>query len=191
MRKSGAKPTKKLPLLGAEAPPSNNSSSSSSAQFSSFSISASKTVASPCKTISAFGDNGDYEEKQPARKEIQLDSDESLLAEREKTTLDTRSILIPKNANGVLNAARPKLDDLPDSTEISEYDRVPVEDFGMMMLRGMGLAVTKNNSSSSSEGDDIRQETLRPSLLGLGAKQNNANIPLSSSSFSLRSKKYA
>ncbi|KAJ1798232.1 Pre-mRNA-splicing factor spp2 [Coemansia sp. RSA 2399] len=178
MRKSGAKPTKRLPLLGAGAPASNDGSSSSSSQFSSFSISASKTAAGSCKTIRGFGDTDDYDEKQPARKEIQLESEESL-AERETTTPDMRSIAVPKNTNGVLNAARPKLDDLPDRTEYSEYDRVPVEDFGMMMLRGMGLAAAEN---SSNDGDsDLKQETLRPSLLGLGAKQNNASIPLSRS----------
>ncbi|KAJ1663305.1 hypothetical protein IW140_005156 [Coemansia sp. RSA 1813] len=179
MRKSGAKPTKK-PLLGAGVP---------SSQFSSFSISNSKTaVAAPgsrggskaSKAIDGFGDDENEDAHQPTPKEIQLDS-ESMDTE-EKTLLTPRSIQMAKKPNSVLNAARPNIKDLPDSTEISSYERVPVEDFGMMMLRGMGLTESKGST------DIQHEETPRPSLLGLGAKPRPQDGPSVSSS---RPKRYA
>ncbi|KAJ2547694.1 hypothetical protein EV175_005114 [Coemansia sp. RSA 1933] len=178
MRKSGAKPVKRLPSssLGAGKPKNDSSSS----QFTSFSISSKPVAAGARKAISGFGDTED-DRQEPVQKVIQLDKELAMAEQEAETHRSTRLIPVPKKPDSVLRTARPNIDDLPDSTEVGEYDRVPVEDFGMMMLRGMGLAAAENTSTT-----DMKQDAPRPSLLGLGAKQNNLSGVSSS-----RSKRHA
>jgi hypothetical protein len=54
------------------------------------------------------------------------------------------------------------LDSRPDAPDMDAYSRVPVEEFGAALLRGMGV---KETASSESE-----QISRRPAMLGLGAK---------------------
>lgn len=53
------------------------------------------------------------------------------------------------------------LDSRPDAPDMDAYSRVPVEEFGAALLRGMGVTET----AASSE-----QMQRRPAMLGLGAK---------------------
>ncbi|KAG8915561.1 hypothetical protein FRC01_003617 [Tulasnella sp. 417] len=54
--------------------------------------------------------------------------------------------------------------DLPDTATLEDYARVPVEQFGTAMLRGMGWKPPKNGE------DELWIPAERPALLGLGAK---------------------
>ncbi|KAG9040313.1 hypothetical protein FS837_000807 [Tulasnella sp. UAMH 9824] len=54
--------------------------------------------------------------------------------------------------------------ELPDTATLEDYARVPVEQFGMAMLRGMGWKPPKD------EEDELWIPAERPALLGLGAK---------------------
>lgn len=60
----------------------------------------------------------------------------------------------------------------PDETRLEDYERVPVEEFGAAMLRGMGW---KGDQSGGKQKDKNRSDKPvefkpRPALLGLGAK---------------------
>ncbi|KAA8908980.1 hypothetical protein TRICI_004680 [Trichomonascus ciferrii] len=54
------------------------------------------------------------------------------------------------------------IDSRPDAPDMEAYSRVPVEEFGAALLRGMGV---KERTSSGSE-----QIARRPAMLGIGAK---------------------
>ncbi|KAG0264771.1 hypothetical protein DFQ27_001043 [Actinomortierella ambigua] len=62
-----------------------------------------------------------------------------------------------------LDAFQKDLDHLPDEATLDDYDRVPVEEFGAALLRGMGWKGTEKGSSPVLYHQ-------RPALLGLGAK---------------------
>ncbi|KAJ2661517.1 hypothetical protein IWW48_002384 [Coemansia sp. RSA 1200] len=169
MRKSGAKPVKKI-LIGAGTSSITQRSTTVIAQEKDKDKEETAAAFSGAsrKTSNIFGDdNSGNDEHTQTYAEIQLDGEMMSVDENRTTTpsLSTHREKAPKNASSVLNAVRPKMKDLPDSTENGSYERVPVEDFGMMMLRGMGLG-------DHMEDNSIRQQepALRPSLLGLGAK---------------------
>lgn len=61
--------------------------------------------------------------------------------------------------------------ELPESASLDDYDRVPVEDFGAALLRGMGW---KEGQAASRKGKGPVEPWLpqaRPALLGIGAKE--------------------
>uniref|UniRef100_A0A060T287 Pre-mRNA-splicing factor n=1 Tax=Blastobotrys adeninivorans TaxID=409370 RepID=A0A060T287_BLAAD len=55
----------------------------------------------------------------------------------------------------------------PDAPDLDTYDRIPVEEFGNALLRGMGY-------TPESDEEDQPVQAKRPTLLGLGAKPVNA-----------------
>ncbi|KAG0078939.1 hypothetical protein BGZ90_003973 [Linnemannia elongata] len=55
------------------------------------------------------------------------------------------------------------LEQLPDEASLEDYEKVPVEEFGAALLRGMGWKGDDN-------GSDAVEYSRRPALLGLGAK---------------------
>ncbi|KAF9545326.1 hypothetical protein EC957_011080 [Mortierella hygrophila] len=55
------------------------------------------------------------------------------------------------------------LEQLPDEASLEDYEKVPVEEFGAALLRGMGWKGDDN-------GSDAIEYNRRPALLGLGAK---------------------
>lgn len=61
--------------------------------------------------------------------------------------------------------------ELPEPASLEDYERVPVEDFGAALLRGMGW---KEGQSASRKGKGPVEPWLpqaRPALLGIGAKE--------------------
>ncbi|GJE98352.1 pre-mRNA-splicing factor SPP2 [Phanerochaete sordida] len=61
--------------------------------------------------------------------------------------------------------------ELPESASLDDYERVPVEDFGAALLRGMGW---KEGTAASRKGKGPVEPWLpqaRPALLGIGAKE--------------------
>lgn len=63
----------------------------------------------------------------------------------------------------------------PDAPSFSDYEKVPVEGFGLAMLKGMGF---KETDDKKDGGKDKKGETApvkrRPALLGIGAKPMEA-----------------
>ncbi|KAF8944796.1 hypothetical protein BGZ47_003690 [Haplosporangium gracile] len=55
------------------------------------------------------------------------------------------------------------LEQLPDEASLEDYEKVPVEEFGAALLRGMGWKGDDN-------GSEAVEYNRRPALLGLGAK---------------------
>ncbi|KAG0086962.1 hypothetical protein BGZ92_007718 [Podila epicladia] len=62
-----------------------------------------------------------------------------------------------------VEAFQKNLEELPDEATLEDYDKVPVEEFGAALLRGMGW----NGDAKGSEAIEFNR---RPALLGLGAK---------------------
>ncbi|KAK4053311.1 DNA primase large subunit Spp2 [Microbotryomycetes sp. JL221] len=81
------------------------------------------------------------------------------------------------------------VDLLPNESSLQDYERIPVGEFGLAMLRGMGW---KPGQSISKNGKKIGPveayvPTTRPSMLGIGAKpMSNELIQSTSSSDSKR-----
>jgi hypothetical protein len=69
------------------------------------------------------------------------------------------------------DAYKQDVEELPDAASLEDYARVPVEQFGAAMLRGMGW---KEGTGASKNGKGMVQPYLpaaRPALLGIGAKE--------------------
>jgi hypothetical protein len=62
----------------------------------------------------------------------------------------------------------------PDAPDLEAYNRMPVEEFGAALLRGMGWKSTVPDNTPKDRADEdaaIEQLFKRPALLGLGAKE--------------------
>ncbi|KAL8656911.1 MAG: hypothetical protein Q9226_002446 [Calogaya cf. arnoldii] len=59
----------------------------------------------------------------------------------------------------------------PDSASLDDYARVPVEEFGMGMLRGMGWKEGEEVGKRKNQISKPRLVERRPALLGIGAKE--------------------
>lgn len=62
----------------------------------------------------------------------------------------------------------------PNSCTLEDYQRVPVEQFGLALLRGMGWKPGTGASRSGKGPTEAFAPTSRPALLGLGAKEREA-----------------
>ncbi|KAF8170306.1 DExH-box splicing factor binding site-domain-containing protein [Mycena galopus ATCC 62051] len=70
------------------------------------------------------------------------------------------------------DAYKQDVDELPDAATLDDYNRVPVEQFGLALLRGMGWK--EGTAASRKPGKGLVQPYLpeaRPALLGIGAKE--------------------
>lgn len=69
------------------------------------------------------------------------------------------------------DALRQDVLELPDESTLEDYERVPIDQFGAALLRGMGW---KEGTAASRKGTGIVEPYLpeaRPALLGIGAKE--------------------
>lgn len=62
----------------------------------------------------------------------------------------------------------------PNSCTLEDYQRVPVEQFGLALLRGMGWKPGSGASRSGKGPTEAFTPSSRPALLGLGAKEREA-----------------
>ncbi|KAF9357360.1 hypothetical protein BGX26_003838 [Mortierella sp. AD094] len=62
-----------------------------------------------------------------------------------------------------VEAFQKNLEELPDEATLDDYEKVPVEEFGAALLRGMGW-------NGDMKGSEAIEYNRRPALLGLGAK---------------------
>ncbi|KZV71967.1 hypothetical protein PENSPDRAFT_576804 [Peniophora sp. CONT] len=70
------------------------------------------------------------------------------------------------------DAYKQDVDELPEEATLEDYERVPVEQFGAALLRGMGWQEGQAASRKSRKGPiEPYLPTARPALLGLGAKE--------------------
>lgn len=70
------------------------------------------------------------------------------------------------------DALKQDMEDLPESSTLDDYARVPVSQFGAALLRGMGWK--EGTAASRKPGKGLVQPYLpeaRPALLGIGAKE--------------------
>ncbi|GAA5877621.1 hypothetical protein JCM3774_005360 [Rhodotorula dairenensis] len=79
----------------------------------------------------------------------------------------------PDDRGGPLDeteAFKRDVDTRPDEASLDDYARVPVGQFGMAMLRGMGWQPGQAASRSGRGAIEAHVPASRPSLLGIGAK---------------------
>jgi hypothetical protein len=70
------------------------------------------------------------------------------------------------------DAYKQDVEELPDAATLEDYSRVPVEQFGLALLRGMGWK--EGTAATRKPGKGLVQPYLpeaRPALLGIGAKE--------------------
>ena len=61
-----------------------------------------------------------------------------------------------------------KVDIRPESSKLEDYNAVPIEQFGLAMLRGMGFQADEGVGKTKQKVNEIKVE-VRPKGLGLGA----------------------
>ncbi|XP_063383131.1 G-patch domain and KOW motifs-containing protein [Cydia fagiglandana] len=106
--------------------------------------------------VPAPGDNGVKEDSQPENETIDQMAVRELLNEakqEKKVEGPALTVAVP---------SQPVLDGQKEST-LEDYDAVPIQEFGMAMLRGMGWTASKDQQQKH------KQPELRPKGLGLGA----------------------
>ena len=59
----------------------------------------------------------------------------------------------------------------PEASTLEDYERVPVEEFGAALLRGMGWKGETHGGKKGPKGKERWEVERRPNLLGLGAKE--------------------
>ncbi|KAF8557085.1 hypothetical protein OG21DRAFT_1601850 [Imleria badia] len=83
--------------------------------------------------------------------------------------------IIPVPPLSEADALKQDVQDLPDVATANDYERVPISAFGAAMLRGMGWtdgAVALKSDKRSKNGlKELYLPQARPTLLGLGAKE--------------------
>ncbi|XP_021951066.1 G-patch domain and KOW motifs-containing protein isoform X1 [Folsomia candida] len=57
----------------------------------------------------------------------------------------------------------------PEMSTLEDYEKIPIEEFGMAMLRGMGWSKTEGIGLKNKQHIEIVEPQLRPKGLGLGA----------------------
>jgi len=86
-------------------------------------------------------------------------------------------LVIPTAANGDRDCSRPITEEAafrrairsaPDVSTLEDYERVPVEEFGAALLRGMGWKEGDEKKGTTARPKDIKR---RQNLLGLGATE--------------------
>lgn len=110
--------------------------------------------------------------------EVKLSEDEiarrAILAEADGISADGTTISVIPTPITEGDAYKQDVEELPDVASLEDYARIPVEQFGAAMLRGMGW---KDGTAASKHGKGLVQPYLpeaRPALLGIGAKEIEA-----------------
>lgn len=129
---------------------------------------------------------GENEQRQPEAPsdvtEVTLTEDEramkALIAEANGEG-EQRNLVIPLARDGAVDDSQAFRDDVasrPAEATLDQYERVPVEEFGAALLRGMGWKdgqeVGKNAKGVEGPGRKVEQ---RPAFLGIGAKSQQAS----------------
>ena len=115
------------------------------------------------------------EDSQDVKMEIESEDQKALraiLAEANGESQDGLLIDIIPTPVSEADALKQDVDELPDAATLDDYARVPVSQFGAALLRGMGWK--EGTSASRKPGKGLIEPYLpsaRPSLLGLGAKE--------------------
>ncbi|KAF9218712.1 hypothetical protein BS17DRAFT_770525 [Gyrodon lividus] len=97
-----------------------------------------------------------------------------LAGDNDSSALHTIDI-IPVPALSEADALQQDIQELPDVATVEDYARVPIEAFGVAMLRGMGWAdgivASKSEKGKKSGLTEPYLPQARPALLGIGAKE--------------------
>ncbi|ODN04377.1 G patch domain and KOW motifs-containing protein [Orchesella cincta] len=63
----------------------------------------------------------------------------------------------------------------PDQSSLDDYERIPIDQFGLAMLRGMGWKETEGIGLKNKKVIDMTEPKLRPKGMGLGAEAAHLN----------------
>ncbi|KAJ7072566.1 DExH-box splicing factor binding site-domain-containing protein [Mycena amicta] len=95
----------------------------------------------------------------------------AVLAEAGGLGMDAKPVIDIIPAISEADALKQDVEELPEVATLEDYARVPVEQFGLALLRGMGWK--EGTAASRKPGKGMVQPYLpeaRPALLGIGAK---------------------
>ncbi|CAH1783638.1 unnamed protein product [Owenia fusiformis] len=92
--------------------------------------------------------------------------------EKQKQTLAIPLLLQNKVPEGFETDEKLNVDLRPDGAQEADYDEVPIEQYGMAMLRGMGFSEEEGIGSSSKRKVKPIEVNIRPKGLGLGADRS-------------------
>ena len=116
----------------------------------------------------------DVEEETVVEAQKELTEDEkalrALLAEVNGES--SRPLLSIPQPISEAEALKQDVDELPDVATLEDYERVPVEEFGAALLRGMGWKEGPATKKGGKNADPFIPP-LRPAFLGLGAKEQD------------------
>ncbi|KAJ3387275.1 hypothetical protein HDU84_000924 [Entophlyctis sp. JEL0112] len=133
-------------------------------------VTSDSNAASPSSTLPKSEDtNG--EAQQPST--LQERAIAQLLAESSAPRTNVMPILQQNAVPGISDIDDPKekyLHDVrmrPDEATLEDFELVPIEEFGIAMLRGMGY---RDDDDANKKKDDFVFHKPRPNLLGLGAE---------------------
>ena len=111
-------------------------------------------------------DKGKAVEEKPVVEVQEMTADEEALARLlgDDTAKKGPALVIPAAPLSEEDAYKRAAAEAPDTATLDDYERIPVEDFGAALLRGMGW----NGEMGGTKVKDVKR---RQNLLGLGAKE--------------------
>jgi len=129
------------------------------------------------KTVKVKVDESTEMKEEVVVEDIKLDLSEeevarrAILAEAHGLVSDTSVIDVIPTPMSEGDAYKQDVEELPEVASLEDYARVPVEQFGAAMLRGMGW--TEGTAASKTGKGRVQPylPTARPALLGIGAKE--------------------
>lgn len=114
---------------------------------------------------------------EPAKEEPEDEDKRALRAllagDEENVELPAIPVILSRTLSEA-EALKQDVEELPDSANLDDYERVPVAQFGAAMLRGMGWTEDKAASRNGKSAKGNVQPWIpeqRPALLGIGAKE--------------------
>ncbi|RXW21315.1 hypothetical protein EST38_g4535 [Candolleomyces aberdarensis] len=124
----------------------------------------------------AAAPDGDIVMEEQAESEVEETEEQralrAILAEANGTRDDGATIAAIPTPISEAEAFQQDIGELPESATMSDYERVPVSQFGAALLRGMGWK--EGMAASRKPGKGMVEPYLpasRPALLGIGAKE--------------------
>ncbi len=123
-------------------------------------------------SISATKDEVKEEVKDEVKEEIIDANADAITALLQGTRKKPKSTLtIPSHAPSSTLDPMPSVYDLPAESTLEDYAKVPVDQFGAAMLRGMGW-IEPEEDSTDTKGKKLKpfEVVKRPEFLGIGAK---------------------
>lgn len=98
-----------------------------------------------------------------------------LLSANSESIAEPKVTIIPTEAVSEEEAFRLDMATRPESATMEDYESVPIEDFGMALLRGMSASLGKSGQKQRAKVEPYVPQS-RTAMLGLGAKSREESL---------------